>query len=296
MPGVDPSRLAGDLRSSLQGLQRALTPGGGPVSAQELSWEEWLSRQESGLDVDQSDSSTFWPLPASARALPELLTALASSASSPPWANALSALSRYREVLDGSGRSLISVPSATPTPTERGGAASGHPQGLSATPGQPPEGLVPSQFDPSLSPQEAKAACGPAAAVALARASGRNLSMREVVELAKTVGWTPAGGMNGVSNEKRLLEKIGVPVRLDSSGDWSRIAEIVSSGRPVAISTPGHYFVADGYDPETGRFHVGASGTAYRNGKEWMTPQEMEGLAGRINGTLVMDGRRRWTA
>ncbi|MCL4370129.1 MAG: hypothetical protein M1380_04395 [Chloroflexi bacterium] len=283
MSGVDPSRLVSDLRSSLAGLQQAFTPRSRPEKALDLPWEEWLSREESRLDG--SDSDVSWPRPVAARSLPELLQFLASSAPSRPWTDALSALKAW-------GEGLASQPAG------RVGAASGRSAGLGSPVAgrQAPEGLVPSQFDPSLSPQEAYAACGPAAAVAFARASGRDLSLREVVELAKTVGWTPVGGMNGVANQKRLLEKIGVPVRLDGSGDWNRVVETASSGQPVTISTPGHYFVADAYDPKTGRFHVGASGTSYRSGKEWMTRQEMEGLAGRINGTLVMDAQRRWTA
>ncbi len=275
MSGIDPSRLANDLRSSLAGLQQGLGSRGRVGTFQGLPWEEWLSRESSTLDETESEDDLYWPLPPAARSLPELLQSLAPQSPSRSWTDALTALKGW----GGSARSVGGT-----------GAASGRPYS------QPSEGLVPNQFDPSLSPQEAKAACGPAAAVALARANGRNLSLREVVDLAKTVGWTPVGGMNGVANQKRLLEKIGVPVRLDISGDWNKIAEVASSGQPITISTPGHYFVADGYDPKTGRFHLGASGTAYRNGKEWMTRQEIEGLAGRVNGTLVMDAQRRWRA
>lgn len=159
-----------------------------------------------------------------------------------------------------------------------------------------PGNLVPSQFDPSLSSREAYAACGPAAAVAFARAAGRNLSLREVLDVAKTVGWTPEGGMNGVFNQKRLLDRMGIRAKLDTSGDWNRITKLASNGTPVTISTPGHYFVADAYDPQTGRFHVGASGTSYRSGKEWMTREEMERLAGPLNGALVVDNKREWIA
>lgn len=155
--------------------------------------------------------------------------------------------------------------------------------------------LVPCQFDPALSAREAYAACGPAAAVAFARAIGKNPSLREVLDLAKTVGWTPEGGMNGAANQKRLLDKLGIQSKLDTSVDWSRITGLASTGTPVTISTPGHYFVADAFDPQTGRFHVGASGTAYRGGKEWMTRQEMERLAGALNGTLTISQKREWS-
>ena len=156
--------------------------------------------------------------------------------------------------------------------------------------------LVPNQFDPSLRPEEARAACGPAAAVALARVAGRNPSLKEVVEQARSVGWTLSGGMNGIANEKRLLEKMGLSVQMDTSADWTRVSRLAAAGNAVVISTPGHYFVADGYDAATGRYHLGASGAAYRNGKEWMTAQQIEALAGRLSGTLTLDGRRSWKA
>ncbi len=292
MSGVDPSRLVRDLQSSLFGLQQLPTPRGKPRGSSESSWEEWLGREQT--DSGGSREVSGVPiLPARTEAglsLPDLLESLIPVVPSKKWVEAVSSLrslgERWATQARGGGQ--------VENPGEGSTGAFGSPAGRVAR--QQAAGLVPSQFDPSLSPREANAACGPAAAVAFARASGRDLSLREAVELAKTVGWTPAGGMNGVANQKRLLEKIGVPVKLDGSGDWGRIVQTVSAGTPVTISTPGHYFVADGYDPKTGRFHVGASGTSYRNGKEWMTREEMEGLAGRLNGSLVMDTRRNWMA
>jgi len=132
--------------------------------------------------------------------------------------------------------------------------------------------------------------------VAFARSLGRDPTLRQVLDLAKTVGWTSQGGMNGVGNQKRLLEKMGIPTSLDCARGWDYVVETAAAGTPVAISTPGHYFVADGYDPRTRQFHVGESGTAYRNGKEWMTREEIENLSGRMNGSLVVDKRRDWFA
>jgi hypothetical protein len=152
--------------------------------------------------------------------------------------------------------------------------------------------LVPSQFgDPSLSAEEAAAACGPAAAVAFARANGRNPTLREALDVAKQVGWTAQGGMNGVANQKRLLDTLGIPATLDTSRDWSKITQAVQGGAPVTISTPVHYFVADGYDPQSGRFHVGASGTAFKNGSDWLSADEIQSLGGGMNGALFTDAR-----
>ena len=285
MSGVDPSRLVDDLRSSLAAFRQTLGSGGQSEDALGLSWEELLSRELSTLEGEDAGPPASWPSPNPAGSVPRLVQSQLPPFPSLPWADALSALKAWGE--ERAAGPVGQPNNAAVQPVKQGGRS---------TRGRSPEGLVPDQFDPSLSPQEAYAACGPAAAVAFARASGHDLSLRQVVDLAKTVGWTPAGGMNGIANQKRLLDKMGVPAQVDSSGDWNRVIQQVSSGELVTISTPGHYFVADRYDPKTGRFHVGASGTAYRNGKEWMTRQEMESLAGPINGSLAMEGQRGWKA
>src|SRR5258708_983516 len=81
--------------------------------------------------------------------------------------------------------------------------------------GGPSAGVkVPDQFNVGLAPDEAYAACGPVAAVAFAQAYGRNPTPAEALELAKQSGWTAGGGMNGIANEKRLLDKMQLPSRL----------------------------------------------------------------------------------
>ncbi|MHB1162742.1 MAG: C39 family peptidase [Chloroflexota bacterium] len=292
MSEADTSRLVREIRSSLAGFQRTLPPTGGSPGAVDPSWQEWLASERAAIgDVeDPSASLSLSPRPLAGFSLADLLESIIPTAPTPKWMEAVGRLRALGDPRTGAMRA-----SGQPEVAGSGPAAAGSQAGRDARI-RAVRGLVPSQFDRTLTPQEANAACGPAAAVAFARASGRDLSLRQAVDLARTVGWTPTGGMNGVANQKRLLEKIGVSARLDSSGDWEKIVRTVSAGVPVTISTPGHYFVADEYDPRTGRFHVGASGTAYRNGKEWMTREEIEGAAGRIDGTLVMDTRRNWMA
>src|SRR5215831_13831322 len=145
-----------------------------------------------------------------------------------------------------------------------------------------------SQFgDQQLSTDEAYAACGPAAAVRFAQAYGRNPTLREAVDMAKSVGWTAQSGMAGISSEQQLLSKMGIPTKL--TNDMSAMAKEAQTGNPVTISTPGHYFYADGYDPGTGAFHVGRSGTDLEGGSEWMTPAQMEAVMGKIQGGLLAD-------
>jgi len=147
-----------------------------------------------------------------------------------------------------------------------------------------------SQFgDSQLSNAESYAACGPAAAVRFAERFGRNPTLREAVDLAKQVGWTEAGGMAGIGSEQSLLQKLGVPTSIVQGAQWDRFGKEAQTGNPVTISTPGHYFYADGYDPSSGAFHVGRSGTDLKGGSEWMTPAQMEGLMGGAQGALFAD-------
>jgi len=147
-----------------------------------------------------------------------------------------------------------------------------------------------SQFgNPQLTNDEAYAACGPAAAVRFAQRFGRNPTLREAVDLAATVGWTSANGMAGLGSEKALMDKMGVPTKLVSGADWGTFANEAMTGNPVTISTQGHYFTADGYDPATNRFHVGRSGMDLRNGSEWMTPEQMTAVMGPVQGGLLAD-------
>lgn len=149
--------------------------------------------------------------------------------------------------------------------------------------------IVPDQFGVGLPADEAYAACGPMAAVAFAQAYGRNPTPQEAMDLAKQSGWTAAGGMNGVGNQKRLLDKMGIPARLETNIDWEHVKADAINRHPVIVSTPGHYFVVDGYDQRTGAYHVGQSGKAYRGGAEWMTPAQIGQLAGAPHGALYTE-------
>ena len=146
-----------------------------------------------------------------------------------------------------------------------------------------------SQFgDRQLSADEAYAACGPAAAVRFASLYGRNPSLREATDLAAQVGWTSAQGMAGLGSEKALMDKLGVPTHMVGA-DITAMAREASTGNPVTISTPGHYFFADGYDANTGAFHVGQSGLDLKGGSEWMTADQIQQRMGTIQGALFAD-------
>jgi flagellar protein FlgJ len=146
-----------------------------------------------------------------------------------------------------------------------------------------------SQFsDKQLTNAEAYAACGPAAAVRFAQAMGRNPTLREATDLAKTVGWTEDSGMAGLQSESKLFTEMGVAHRV-LGPDWQAFGREAQSGNPVTLSTPGHYFTADAFDPASGAFHVGQSGLDLKGGSEWMTPAQMEQRMGALQGGLVAD-------
>lgn len=149
-----------------------------------------------------------------------------------------------------------------------------------------------SQFgDKTISYEDAYSACGPAAAARLAAVYGNNIPLSVAIEAAKRVGWTPGGGMNGIANEKKLMDALNLPSTLDTSGDWGAITSGAQTGM-VTISTPLHYFSASGTrqrsDGQT-ELYVGQSGLDLKAGKAWMTPQEIEQVAGKISGALFSD-------
>jgi hypothetical protein len=161
-----------------------------------------------------------------------------------------------------------------------------------------PETLTPNQFsegrEQGLSAAEAAAVCGPAAAVAFARANGRNPSLREAKELGQSLGvWNASQGMAGPASQVTLLQKMGVPARLQQGVDWGQVAREVQSGRPVILDSPGHYWVATGYDSQTGEFEFGASAgvlTAAK-GRTRFRPNEIPSLGmGDVRATIFMGG------
>jgi hypothetical protein len=133
-----------------------------------------------------------------------------------------------------------------------------------------------SQFKLGLNKTEAEAFCGPAAALALAQYYGNNIPVEQVRTFAQQSGWSTAG-MQGPASEVNLLHKLGVKAQSEAWNE-ARAQQLLQGGKPLIIDTPGHYFVADQYDPSRG-YRVGTSGTDLREGAEWMTPAQMARLA-----------------
>jgi hypothetical protein len=161
------------------------------------------------------------------------------------------------------------------------------------------ENLAPDQFRAhsetgELTREEALAACGPAAAIAFARANGRNPTMREAVEMAKQVGWTPGAGMAGPESQVALLQKMGVQASLDPRVDFAKVDAAIARGVPVIFDTQGsrtipsgHYFTV--YGKRGDQYLVGGSGTGLKGGASWMTVEQMTALAGAPRSAIYMD-------
>jgi hypothetical protein len=152
-----------------------------------------------------------------------------------------------------------------------------------------PGSLTPNQLfgGSALTAREALAACGPAAAVAFANAVGRPISLDRAVAVARTVGWTPAQGMNGPYSEVALLQRLNVPVTIESGLSIARLRQELLAGRPVIIRTsglgpgvPGHYFVAERFDTSSGRLDLAQSALVLRSsgGRRWFTAGEIASL------------------
>ena len=115
----------------------------------------------------------------------------------------------------------------------------------------------------TLSTWESYAACGPAAAVAFARATGQDLTLDQATAAARMVGWTAWGGMAGPRSEVALLASLGIESHQRGESfdtiDWDRVIGDVQAGMPVMLVTPLHYYVAEGYDAATDRYDLGNS-------------------------------------
>jgi hypothetical protein len=152
----------------------------------------------------------------------------------------------------------------------------------------PPEvrSITPDQLKDgrSLSSWETYAACGPAASVAFARATGHDLTLDEAAAAARLVGWTAWGGMAGPRSELALLASMGIEAHQrgesEDTIEWDRVIGDVQAGIPVMVVTPLHYYVVEGYDATTGKFDFGNSALILAGARKqrWFTPDEIAWL------------------
>jgi hypothetical protein len=135
--------------------------------------------------------------------------------------------------------------------------------------------------------------CGPIAAKAFLATQGREPTLREALDLARAQGLIdPSSGMHGIEATAQLIRKLGGYATVGTP-DAAKMSEEIRAGRPVIVDTNagsrGHYFVAEDYDPSTGRFDFGASARALRasGGRTWYTLDEIAGLGfGSVHGAI----------
>jgi hypothetical protein len=230
-----------------------------------------------GIDLRKVDANTPEGIAAHQRAVDFALDRLSKTGDYREWYGADPAL----------GSRMTKVNRVTPVEPPTGQLPTGQqsqPAGAPAYGTYTAENLVDNQItagaEQGLTPAEAMAVCGPAAAVAFARANGRNPTLREAKELGSQLGvWNAGQGMAGPASQVKLLEHMGVPARLVGGADEAAIAREIQSGKPVTIDTPGHYYVATGYDPQTRTFEFGNSAGVLKSSKG-RTRYRLDELAG----------------
>jgi hypothetical protein len=150
-----------------------------------------------------------------------------------------------------------------------------------------------SQFDTSQYHQAyatLEAICGPNVAEAFQKFYGNStFTPDQIVNLAQEQGlWSQATGMHGPQAEEALLNRMGIPAQYSPTLNVQDLQNKVMSGSMGAISTPGHYFDLQGYDPNTGLYDTGQTGSVYKGGGRYLSMDQMQKLAGPVSGVFTL--------
>lgn len=132
------------------------------------------------------------------------------------------------------------------------------------------------------------AVCGPEVAAAFARYYGKSISPDQIVNTARQYGlWTAQSGMRGPQAQKALLDQLGIPVQFSPEVNSAALQQAMAQGQTGAISTPNHYFFLQGYDPNTGRYDTGQTGSVYRGGNRYLTLDDIKRIGGGLQGQFI---------
>lgn len=126
-----------------------------------------------------------------------------------------------------------------------------------------------------ISHQVTEIDCGPNAFSTIMRSRGYNNDPREAYAFALAHRYHDGNQFTGPDNMVNMLNKEAglqaTSVAIDPSGkNWDQIDKELAEGRPVMLSSPGHYWVVSAKDPATGKYYAGA--TTLRGNPEWMPP------------------------
>lgn len=157
-----------------------------------------------------------------------------------------------------------------------------------------------SQFALGLPPDEAMAACGPAALAWFMNQTGRTPSGTEAEALAASAGWDKQRGMYGAAAFGSALTKAGIPNTVDTTPTAGEVGALAASNTPFAISTggftdefgqshPGHYYQVQGGSTEG--LNVGLSGTALKGGAPTMSLDQIQAMSGPMNAIITLSGQ-----
>jgi len=153
-----------------------------------------------------------------------------------------------------------------------GGAGMGTGAGTELTTPQTVEALTAA----GLSADRVADACGLIAAQGVAKGFGDAVKLTDVQSMAQQRGdWAPGRGMSGPGGYEDLLRGMGYTGK--EIGEQAA-QQALMRGEAITLDTPGHYFLATGYNPETGAYHVGSTGTALRGGSADMTAAQIAAL------------------
>jgi len=154
-------------------------------------------------------------------------------------------------------------------------------------------GITPSQVTDAAGFSDQWSLCGPIAAVAASRATGKPVSLEEARNVALQGGnYTPGDGMHGPDSEVRLLKDLGIPAHTESPVNWDKVKEQLAAGKPVILSTPKHYFVIEGYNEKTGKFDCGNSALAMKASggtQTELSPSELANWGGGAPTAIILD-------
>lgn len=135
-------------------------------------------------------------------------------------------------------------------------------------------------------------ACGPIAAAGLARSLGLQVDAAAALRVAEQQRlWTPFAGMGGVSGDgptdfMLLCSALGMRPRAIQRAE---ITDSCWNGRPVVISTPRHYYLAQRPSRTDDELYVGNTGLARAGGAPWMSLTRIEANDTGINGLWVAE-------
>ncbi len=188
----------------------------------------------------------------------------------------------------------INTPPAGSTSQAASGTGSTAPAstGTGSTPANL-KGITPSQIHDAAGFSDQWSLCGPIAAVAASKATGKPVTLEQARSVALQGGnYTPGDGMHGAESEVRLLKDLGIPSHTETPVNWDKVKQQLQSGKPVIISTPKHYFVIEGYNEKTGKFDCGNSALAMKASggtQTELSPEELYSWGGGPPTAIILD-------